>query len=225
MVDAARRMWLRHDLKRFSKAEIQKEFRIQGLYTGYADLVLEGPNGALIVDWKTTGRPRQSFYEISWQGRFYSWAFQIPNVSYRIVARDGALTQVNLCFDQDDWREAMNQLLACYEMIRALRHFPFWPKVRDESVCQSCRFRLQCFTNQEPLGVPDGQPDHLSYSSMSILMHCPEKFRRRLWTGDQEDPFDYGIAMGKLFEIGISAVYSEAFSTNEEHEEHKGKDA
>ena len=218
LAERAATYWLRSDLKRFTHAQVQAEFRIEGLYTGYADLILSSEKESLIVDWKTTsGSINRSEYQISWQGLLYSWAFKIPDVSYRVMRLDGSAEEIRLRFGEEEWMQAMNHLLGCYRMVEALKHFPVWPSVRIESICKTCEFLKPCMVWDKPHGLPEDPPlpTHLSYSSMRRLLSCPERFRRHLWIADQQERRTWAQEMGLAFEQEISKIYLERFENAE----------
>lgn len=215
MVQLASRQWLSRDLRKYRRCEIQREFRIEGLFTGFADLILsdDDSGSALIVEWKTSSSVNQAVYALSWQGRLYSWAFGIHNVEYRIVTPSLECASVPMTFGWDDWVEAMNQVLACRHVIESLRHFPYWPKVNDYDKCRVCALSPTCFSKTKPQGLPSSWPPHLSYTSMALLMHCPEKFRLHVWMKEKEDRItNLSMAMGKAFEAAITKVYESAFT-------------
>jgi hypothetical protein len=177
----------------------------------------------IIADWKTTDKAVDTVWKErlrkSWQWKLYALATGAAIFSYRGISRavkDATgrrdTNELILEVPESNGVEAREFLTGAFVQRAAYvdAGLVVWPRNRPGS-CKAfgrdCPFEVACEEYSMPRIAPGDR--QLSYSSISDLMLCPEKHRRKSLNPDEREETDSTI-FGQAVHRGLEEVYRQA---------------
>ena len=192
---------------------VVREFR----YIGDVELQHRATSERIGIDWKTGGNIDGAWidqHRRSWQWKLYCLASGWSKLEYRILETPVSSVPVirKLVLELTDKEAALTStwLEQQFEqMDRLLTYTAPWPRAMNPLICRAYRRECPYYNDCSGITWPAEIPiiNRLSYSSITSMNECPEKFRREHLVRIEETGNTYKKDLGSAIHAGVSEIY------------------